>query len=155
MIIGIHPGASEPTKIWSSENFAGLIQKLALIGKTKIILIAGPNEEKVVDSIFSKANNENFFVYKSKDVNRTAALISKCSLFISNDTGTRHLSVALKIPVIALMPDDNLKCWNFYDDSDNHFVLIGKRFFPEKGIPFLGSINVDEVFNKVKEVLKR
>ena len=155
LVIGIHPGASEPTKIWPSEKFAELIQKLVLIGRTKIILIAGPNEEKVVDSIFSKANNENLFIYKSKDVNRTAALIRKCSLFISNDTGTRHLSVALKTPVIVLMPDDNLKCWNFYDDTDSHFVLIGKRFFPEKEMPFLGSINVDEVFDKVKEVMKR
>lgn len=154
-IIGIHPGASEPTKIWPSENFVGLIQKLIRLDKIKIILIAGPNEEKIVDSISSKAKNKNLIVYKSKDVNRTAALISKCNLFISNDTGTRHLSVALKIPVIALMPDNNLKCWNFYDDSDNHFVLVGKRFFPEKGMPFLGSINVDDVFNKVKEVLKR
>jgi heptosyltransferase-2 len=155
LVIGIHPGASEPTKIWPSEKFAELIQKLISIGKTKIILIAGPNEEKIVDYIFNCVNNENLFVYKSNDVNLTAALIKRCKLFISNDTGTRHLSVALKTPVIALMPDDNLKYWNFYDDTDNHFVITGKRFFPENGTPFLDSIAVDKVFNKVKEVLKK
>lgn len=155
LVIGIHPGASEPTKIWPSEKFAELIQKLISIGKTKIILIAGPNEEKIVDYIFNCVNNENLFVYKSNDVNLTAALIKRCKLFISNDTGTRHLSVALKTPVIALMPDDNQKCWNFYEDSDNHFVITGKRFFPENGTPFLDSIAVDKVFNKVKEVLKK
>ncbi|MCX6170472.1 MAG: glycosyltransferase family 9 protein [Ignavibacteriales bacterium] len=155
LIIGIHPGASEPTKIWPSENFADLIQKLFSTYNSKIFLIAGPNEEKIVDTISAKLNNENLVVYKSTDVNRSAALIKKCRIFISNDTGTRHLSVALRTPVIALMPDDNQKCWNFYEGSDNHFVLTGKRTYPINGVPFLGSITVDEVFNKVNEVLNK
>jgi heptosyltransferase-2 len=153
-LIGIHPGASEPTKIWPSEKFTELIQKLVLIDKIKIILIAGPNEEKIVDNIVNSVMNENLFYYKSGDVNLTAALIRRCKMFISNDTGMRHLCVALDIPVIALMPEDNLKCWNFYTDTDNHFVITGKRFWPANGTPFLDSIPVDKVFSKVKEVMR-
>jgi len=130
-----------------------LIQKLISAGRSKIILIAGPNEDKIVGSIFDNVNNQNLFVYKSGDINLTAALIKKCRLFISNDTGTRHLSVALKIPVIALMPEDNQKCWNFYDESDYHFVLIGKRFFPKDESPYLDLIPVEKVIDKVNELL--
>ncbi len=155
LLIGIHPGASEPTKIWPVENYAELIRELFLLGKIKILLIAGPADNEIVNALFQKFNNDNLFVYYSDDVNRTAALIEKCNLLISNDTGTRHLSVALKIPVIALMPDDNQKCWNFYEESDNHFVITGKREYPIEGLPFLGSIPVENVFNKVKEVLHR
>ncbi len=155
MLLVIHPGASEPTKIWQSKNYAELIGKISNEIFFKVLIITGPKEEKIAEEILEKVKNINVLLYNSKDINLTAALIKKAKLFISNDTGTRHLAVALKIPVIALMPNDNMKCWNFYDDADNHFVLTGKRSFPENGIPFLGSITVDEVFNKVNEVLKK
>lgn len=153
ILIGIHPGASEPTKIWQPENFVELIKNIFSIGEVKILLIAGPSDREIADSIFKKVSSKNVMIYSSNDVNLTAALIQKCNLFISNDTGTRHLSVALKTPVIALMPDDNQKCWNFYDESDNHFVLTGKRFFPEGKQPFLGGISIEDVFAKMKSVL--
>lgn len=155
LLIGIHPGASEPTKIWPSENYTELIHKSLSIDKAKILLIAGPNEEKIVEQIYNDVQNNDLLFYNSNNINLTAALIKKCKLFISNDTGTRHLSVALKTPVIALMPEDNKKCWNFYEDSDSHFVITGKRQFPNEGLPFLGSISVEKVFDKVREVLKR
>lgn len=155
LLIGIHPGASEPTKIWQLKNFTDLIHRILLMNKTKVLLIAGPNEEKIVEQIFNDVLNDNLMLYNSNNINQTAALIKKCKLFISNDTGTRHLAVAVKTPVIALMPDDNQKCWNFYGESDNHFVLTGRRNFSAEGIPFLDSISVDRVFNKVREVFQR
>lgn len=155
LLIGMHPGASEQTKIWPSQYFAELIKRFPPVEKIKILLIAGPKEEEIVKKIHEEIDTKSLFIYQSENINHTAALIKKCKLFISNDTGTRHLSVALKTPVIALMPDDNQQCWNFYDDSDNHFVLKGKREFPEGKIPFLGSISVETVFNKVREILKR
>lgn len=155
LLIGIHPGASEPTKIWQSKNFTELIRRILSMNKTKVLLIAGPNEEKIVEQIYNEVKNDNLLFYNSNNINLTAALIKKCNLFISNDTGTRHLAVAVKTQVIALMPDDNQKCWNFYEESDNHFVLTGKRNLSAEGIPFLDSISVDKVFNKVKEVFQR
>lgn len=152
-LIVIHPGASEPTKIWQSENFAELIGKILSINKTKVLLIAGPKEENIVKDIFERVKSKNVFFYNSQDVNLTAALMKRGRLFISNDTGTRHLAVALKIPVIALMPNDNQNCWNFYDESDNHFVITGKRFFPEGESPYLGDISAEDVFTKLKNIL--
>ena len=153
LLIGIHPGASEPTKIWPYKNFIELINKTFSLGKIKILLIAGPDDIEIVKSISQGVNSKHLSVYHSNDVNLTAALVQKCNLFISNDTGTRHLAVALKIPVIALMPEDNQKCWNFYEETDNHFVLTGKRIFPERSRPYLGEISVDDVFNKTKSIL--
>ena len=152
-LIVIHPGASEPTKIWQSKNYAELIEKIITREKFKVLIIAGPKEEKIAEAILEEVKNKNVFSYNSKNVNLTAALIKKAKLFISNDTGTRHLAVALKIPVIALMPDDNQQCWNFYDESDNHFVITGKRVFSEGELPYLGGISVDEVYSKMKNIL--
>jgi len=152
-LVVIHPGASEPTKIWQSKNYAELIDEILSINKTKVLLIAGPKEENVVEDISGRVKSKNVFFYNSQDINLTAALIKRGRLFISNDTGTRHLAVSLNIPVIALMPDDNQNCWNFYDESDNHFVITGKRFFPEGEQPYLGNISVEDVFIKLKNIL--
>jgi len=149
----IHPGASEPTKIWQSKNYAELIERITNVESFKVLIIAGPKEEKITEEILEKVKSKNILFYNSKDVNLSAALINKTKLFISNDTGTRHLAVALKIPVIALMPDDNQNCWNFYDQSDNHYVITGKRFYPQDEQPYLGGISVDEVYSKMKSIL--
>jgi ADP-heptose:LPS heptosyltransferase len=155
LLIGIHPGASEPTKIWPAENFSGLIGRLQSVDKIKILLVGGPKENEIVERIAGSVDAKNLRIYNSDDINRTAALMERTRLFIANDTATRHLAVALKIPVIALMPDDNQKCWNFYKENDNHFVISGRRAFPAHGSPYLAGITEEVVFGKVLEILKK
>ena len=40
-----------------------------------------------------------------------AALLQRCNLYISNDTGPMHLSTAVKTPTIALFGASNLIQW--------------------------------------------
>jgi len=155
ILVGIHPGASEPTKIWPAENFSGLIKRLLTAGNMKVLLIAGPGENEIVEKITGSYAGKNLIVYNSDNINRTAALMAETDLFIANDTATRHLSVALKIPVVALMPDDNRICWNFYDGTEKHYHIYGKRQYPSGETPYLGEITIDQVFEKVREVLQR
>ena len=46
-LIGIHAGASEPTKIWPLEKFENLIEKLLADHKVKIVLFVGPAEKRL------------------------------------------------------------------------------------------------------------
>ncbi len=157
-LIAVHPGASEPTKIWKAENFAKLINNILQKHNVNVVIIQGPKEEKIVENVFQKVKNGRVITFKSEDINLTAALLKKCKLLVANDTGTRHLAVALKIPVIVLMPDDNQKCWNFYDDSDRHYVIQGKRVTSKTNSldeSFLDGIYVETVFKKIKEVLSK
>lgn len=153
ILIGIHPGASEPTKIWKKENFISLIDKLLSDLAIKIIIMEGPQDRETCSAIRSYFPNHTCIAFTDVGIIKTAALISKCNLFLTHDTGTRHLAIAVGTSVLTLMPDDNKKCWNFYDESDNHFVITGKRVFPEGELPYLGGISVDEVYSKMKNIL--
>lgn len=156
ILIGIHPGASEPTKIWKSENFVKLIQRLHRKENVKVLLIEGPQDKMVCDEISDRLESDTFVRFKSTGINKTAALLKNCKLFITHDTGTRHLSMAIETPVLALLPDDNLKFWNFYNGSSNHHSLIGKRYIANqnsKEVSHLDGISVDSVFAKIGEVL--
>ncbi len=150
-IICIHPGASEPSKIWKKENFIKLLKQLQS-KDLMILIICGPQDNEIVSQIKKEINDEKVTFYYSDSILKTAALIKKSLLLITHDTGTRHLAVALKIPVVALLPDDNIKCWNFYTENDKHYYLVGKRFKDGKE-SYLGNISPDEVYNKVfKEI---
>jgi len=153
ILIGIHPGASEPTKIWKKENFISLIDKLLSDLAIKIIIMEGPQDRETCSAIRSYFPNHIGITFTDVGTIKTAALISKCNLFLTHDTGTRHLAIAVGTSVLTLMPDDNKKCWNFYDESDNHFVITGKRIFPVGEQPFLGGISVEEVYSKMKNIL--
>ncbi len=46
-----------------------------------------------------------------------AALVSLAALCISNDSGPRHMAVAVETPSVALMPKHNDKAWKIYRDE--------------------------------------
>ncbi|NMB82840.1 MAG: glycosyltransferase family 9 protein [Ignavibacteria bacterium] len=157
ILIGIHPGASEPSKIWNTENFVQLIKKLLAIHEVRIILFEGPQDKIVCNEMNNKLEGEKNVYFVIADILKVAALIKKCKLFISNDTGTRHLAVAVQTPVLALIPEDYEKCWNFYSEINNHFTIFGKRNFSQSDLsvkPFLDGINVETVYERVGKLLK-
>lgn len=148
LVIGIHPGASEPSKIWKKENFILLIEKLIQKTGLKLIIMEGPKEKEICASIRTSFKSNSNISFTDAGINRTAALIKKCCLFITHDTGTRHLAVAVGTPALILMPDDNEKYWDFYNEGHRHFTLIGRRNFTE-GEPFLDGITVEDVYKKI------
>jgi ADP-heptose:LPS heptosyltransferase len=157
ILVGIHPGASEPSKIWKTENFVQLINKLLSEPEIKIIVFEGPQDKDVCTEIKNKFEGERKIYFLKTDILKVAALISKCKLFISHDTGTRHLAIAIKTPVLALIPEDYEKCWNFYSDVNNHFTIFGKRNYSKSDInvkPYLDGIKVEDVYKKAGELLK-
>src|SRR3989344_1169413 len=48
------------------------------------------------------AKNKQIFIVKDLNIRQTAALISHCNYFISNDSGLMHLASMLNIPVLAI-----------------------------------------------------
>jgi len=153
-VIGIHPGASEPSKIWKKENFILLIDRLVQKAGLKLIIMEGPKEKEICASIRTSFKLNSKISFTDAGINRTAALIKKCNLFITHDTGTRHLAVAAGTPALILMPDDNEKYWDFYTDGHKHFTLIGRRNLSE-GHPFLDGITVEDVYRKIGSILNQ
>jgi ADP-heptose:LPS heptosyltransferase len=155
-IIGIHPSASEPTKIWPVVKFVELIRKL-ISNNVEVLLIEGPQDKSICEKIKSAFAGNEIKFFRSEKISQTAALIKKCNLFITHDTGTRHLSVAVKTPVLALLPEDNLKFWNFYDGINYHHSIIGKRYIEQKDFQrtgFLDGISVNEVYEKAAGLIE-
>lgn len=150
-IISIHPGASEPTKMWKRDNFVSLIKELQS-GGYNVLLIGGPQDDDICKTIILGIGVDKIIYYRSSSISQTAALLKKSKLFITHDTGTRHLSVALNVKTLSLVPEDNLDYWDFYKDKEHYYTLIGKRFISEKE-SYLDGIEVNNVLEKINSLM--
>jgi ADP-heptose:LPS heptosyltransferase len=152
ILVGIHPGASEPTKIWPFDNFQTVVSRLTDFENVKVILFLGPAEQKM-KYLISGLNEKVFVVDTSENIQQLAWLINNCMLLICNDSGARHLSAALNIPTITLFPEDKILPWKFYSEDHKQFFLIGKRNTNSYKKSFLDGIEPGEVINLAKNIL--
>ncbi len=101
-LIGLHPGTNEDLvyKRWPIDRWAKLADDLSSIYKAKILIFGGAEENKLKREIKKKMTKGSFPVTLS--LRGTAALIKKCSFFVSNDSGLMHTSVSQQIPTFGL-----------------------------------------------------
>ncbi|GAG18242.1 unnamed protein product, partial [marine sediment metagenome] len=99
-LVGITPGAAESAKhrMWPTERFAELADKLIERYKTKIIFIG--KDKNLVKKI-QKLMKYPSFDSGSLSLKQVIYLIEKCRLFISNDTGPMHIGAAQGVKTIG------------------------------------------------------
>lgn len=89
-------GASWPSKMYSKEKFAKIINNL---DENCLITWGNEAEKDIADFI---ANISKAKVLPKLDLNSLKAIMSKVDLVIGNDTGPTHMAWALNIPSISL-----------------------------------------------------
>jgi ADP-heptose:LPS heptosyltransferase len=100
ILVGFQPGSARLFQRWPEDNFAKLGKLLKeRYTEIEIIVTGSSKERKLVDSIAGRISGISLAGLSIRD---TAAWMERCSLFISNDTGPMHISVALGTPTIAL-----------------------------------------------------
>ncbi|MFP3870178.1 MAG: lipopolysaccharide heptosyltransferase II [Syntrophobacteria bacterium] len=101
-VVGVHPGAAYgETKRWFPQRFAAVLEKLQRSGR-RILLLGGPGEESVANQISRKMAKPPISLVGRTSVAEALAVISRCALFLSNDSGLMHAAAALGVPQVAL-----------------------------------------------------
>ncbi len=157
-IIGIHPGATWPAKMWLLERFIQLIQKIQQWGKAQIVLTHGPGEEERLKSILT-ALNLPVFAPPVLPLRELAAVLKQFSVYVSNDCGPLHLAVAVKTKTLGIFGPGEPDIWFPYYIEDGHHYIHKKmncwpchRDFCDQ-LDCMKAITVDEVFGKIQEML--
>ena len=110
-IIGIHPGSGkgQTWKRWDIENFVAVTRKITLLSKVRVIIFLGPDETELYD-ILNSAKLRFTKILKGNDsIRETAAKISLCHSFLSNDSGLRHIAMALNVNSIGIFGPTSIK----------------------------------------------
>ncbi len=139
-IVAIHAFTSDSVKQWPLERFKELAQRVNRELGVKVVMIGLAKDVLVMDANIVNMVNKTSLV-------ELAALLKRCVLLISGDSGPMHLAAAVGTPVIALfrndLPGKTAQRWGPW--GQGHIVIEKNR---------LEDINVDEVFGKVKERVK-
>ncbi|MBF8249246.1 MAG: lipopolysaccharide heptosyltransferase, partial [Bacteroidetes bacterium] len=125
MLIAVHPGATGDYKIWPPERYAMLIDELQSIGNARVVLCQGVLDTPIIDAIRKCLRNDAVVAQTGEDLAQLAALLQRCALCISNDSGPRHLAIAVGTPSLALFRQHHDKEWKVYEESDRAATLQG------------------------------
>lgn len=147
-LLALHPFTSDSIKQWPIQNFINLALKLEKELNKKVIIIGGQEEINKSLEYFGNLGNGIINMTGKTTLKQLAALLKKCRLLISGDSGPIHLASCTGTPVIAIfksdMPSKSSKRWGPW--GKGHSVI-------EKSS--LTDITVDEVLDKVREVLNK
>jgi len=108
LVIGFQPGASQEDKRWPSASFARLADLVVSAplppGKrqVKVILFGAPHERDIGEQIESSAKTNVINAIGKTDLAQLSALLKRCDLLVTNDTGTMHIACAVGTKVVAL-----------------------------------------------------
>ncbi len=110
IVILVPGGAFGPSKCWSSENFAALADMIIEKYDAQVLINVAPKKEEleIADQITELSKNDlvNLGSY-SFSLAQIKAVFSKAHLVVTNDTGPRHIAIALQKKVVTLFgPND-------------------------------------------------
>ncbi len=162
-LIGINPGARYgAAKRWLAERFVELGNRLTLKFNASIILFGGPEEKEFVSGIAAGIKTQQGDVLNmagSTSLGQLAALIERCDVFITNDTGPMHIAYSVGTPVVAIFGSTDPNRTGPLGDSHK----IVKKNIPcspcfKRVCPFdmecMKMIEVEDVMNAVKSLIR-
>ena len=119
-------GGFGPSKCWPSENFAKIADWLVEKYNATVVISVSPNppEKKIAAEICALSSRQLLnLAERPLDLGELKALFSLADLVITNDTGPRHIAIALKRNLITLFgPNDT--AWTD-TDYENEIQIVG------------------------------
>lgn len=100
-LAALHPGAGDPRRRWPPEKFAAVGDALARAGAR--VVIVGAYEDpalnrRVVEAMACPALD----LHGQLSLGGLAAVLARCRVLISNDSGPLHLAGAVGIPTVGI-----------------------------------------------------
>jgi heptosyltransferase II len=105
--IAVGAGASYGlAKCWPPERFAEALNQLqsesAEKGEYEVILFGTAGETAVTEAIAAKLQKKPISLAGQTTIAELPALLSRCQIFLGNDSGAMHVAASVGLPVVAV-----------------------------------------------------
>jgi len=162
-IIVINPHSSNPAKCWPKEQFVRVADQLYLRLSAKVVIIGTTEERNSAINLISFAKYPPINLCGKLTLTQLAALLYRCALLISNDSGPVHIAAACGRPTVAIfgrnIPGVSPRRWGAW--GDGHISLHkdpGCNPCPDRDCPYnfkcLTSITTEEVLQAAEKQLR-
>jgi len=102
-LVLLNPGANKFAKRWPADRFASLADQLAKRCDADIAVTGAPNEREVLDAVCRVASSPIADLSRQGiGLSELKAIIARSDLLVTNDTGPRHIGVAMDVPTVTL-----------------------------------------------------
>ena len=170
LTVALHVGTQDREfSRWPVQRFVEFAERVRVRNQQLSIVLTGKAPERqLIHAFINMYSGRAIDASESGSVMRTAALLRRCNLLVSNDTGIMHLGAALGIPTVGLFGPNSPRYWAplglratyVYDTTapcSPCLNLYADRWplecsHPEKGRCML-DITVDSVMTAAKRVI--
>lgn len=163
----IHPGASLPEKRWSLKSFAAVADAIAARG-FQVVLTGTASEANLTQALTAMMRFQPIDLAGKTSLGTMAALLSKASLLVCNDTGVSHLAAALRVKSVVIFTNASLHRWAplnreihrslspsfiHFPDVEESFVSSTSKSFDTKFGGFYFPVTPAMVMTQVEDLL--
>ncbi len=108
LVLGLSPGAIfGPAKRWPAERFAAIGDRAIKEWNAKVLILGSNKERLICDEVSMSMKEKPVNLCGMTGLGEAIAIINKCRLFVTNDSGLMHVAGALKVPLIAIFGSTN------------------------------------------------
>lgn len=98
-----NPGQTMYIRRWPIDHYIELIDRLYdRFSNVNVLLFGGPLDRKINNEIIDKCKTKPVNTAGELTIKQSIALMKKCSLFITHDSGPMHMAAAVGLPVISI-----------------------------------------------------
>jgi len=116
----IHPAAAFETKQWPAENFARVIDEVAVRGLRPVVIVA-PKEKQILDSVV-QGSSARVIGFDDLSLPEVTALAARSQLFVGNDSGIAHMAAAVNTPCVVVFGSSNVAHWRPWTTNRHEVV---------------------------------
>lgn len=164
-LIGFQIGASTNSRRWDPARYIALAKKLLVAYPNAWIIMNGsPQERALVTRVAQEIKHKQVVVSADKlPLHMLPALIKRCAVLVTPDTGIMHMAIAVNTPIVGLFAAADWQSSGPRQDMQQHIVIqkartclpcLGKRCTYQQPI-CMDQITVAEVEAAVKQILAR
>ena len=145
--------ASGPTKRWDVNNYIKLAEKLTEKTKCKFYIAGGKKDIELINKFKNSKVGKDSISFENLSIKETLQYIADCNLYIGNDTGWAHISVALKVKALTIFCDSPILAYGRYSKRMNTIEPEGEKDTTSHDTLGKNKISFNEVSAKAIQLL--
>lgn len=160
-LVALNLGASHPVNRWPVGYFAALAERLHTELGCGVLLVGGPQDRELADAVKTNIATPLVDLVGRTTLLQLGAVLQRCPVAVSGDTGPMHLATAVGTRVIALFGASDPSRTGPVGEGHRVLQAAGVECVPcrkrtcKHAIPLecMERISVQDVFSAVSDVL--